>query len=113
MATWDKDLKEHLPSGEGRRVVVWFHDESVFYAHDRWKKGWYHKDASAKPYAKGEGKSLMVVDFVLADFGWLASPDGRQLVQHLFRPGVNQDSYFTNEQTIKQVDEAIDILQES
>ena len=76
MATWDKDLKEHLPSGEGKRVIVWFHDESVFYAHDCQKKGWYHKDASAKPYAKGEGMSLMVADFVSADFGWLTLPDG-------------------------------------
>jgi len=46
--------------GGGRRVIAWFHDESVFYAHDRRKKGWYHKDAGAKPYAKGEGASLMI-----------------------------------------------------
>ena len=71
MAVWDKDMKEHLPSGEGKRVIAWFHDESVFYAHDRQKKGWYHKDASAKPYAKGEGASLMIADFeslLLQDF---------------------------------------------
>ena len=110
MASWDKDLKEHLPSGEGRRVIVWFHDESVFYAHDRRKKGWYHKDASAKPYAKGEGTSLMVADFVSADFGWLTLPDGSRSAQRLFRPGTNRDGYFTNEEIIEQVDEAIDIL---
>ena len=112
MATWDKDLKEHLPSEEGRRVIAWFHDESVFYAHDCRKKGWYHKDASAKPYAKGEGTSLMVADFVSADFGWLTSPDGSRSARRLFRPGANRDGYFTNEQIIEQVDEAIDILQE-
>jgi hypothetical protein len=55
MAVWDKDLTEHLPSGEGKRVIVWFHNESVFYAHDQQKKEWYHKDTSAKPCAKGEG----------------------------------------------------------
>jgi len=39
MAAWDKDLKEHLPSpGERKRVIAWFHDESVFYAHDQRKK---------------------------------------------------------------------------
>jgi len=69
MATWDKDHKEHLPSGEGGRVIVWFYDESVFYAHDQRKKEWYHKDASAKPYVKGEGASLMIANFVSADFG--------------------------------------------
>ena len=113
MTTWDKDLREHLPSLEGKRVIVWFHDESVFYAHDRRKKGWYHKDASAKPYAKGEGVSLMVADFVSADFGWLTSPDGnRSSARRLFRPGANRDGYFTNEEIIEQVDEAINILNE-
>jgi len=77
MATWDKELKEYPPSGEGKHIIAWFHDESVFYAHDRRKKGWYHKYASAKPYAK-EGTSLMIADFVSADFGWLASPDGKK-----------------------------------
>jgi hypothetical protein len=77
MVVWDKDLKEHLPSAARRRVIAWFHDESVFYAHDQWKKGWHHKDASAKPYAKGEGASLMITDFISADFGWLTSPDGK------------------------------------
>jgi hypothetical protein len=112
MASWDKDLKEYLPSGEEKRVIVWFHDESVFYAHDRRKKGWYHKDASAKPYAKGEGQSLMVADFVSAEFGWLTSPDGKRSAQRLFRPGANRDGYFSNEEIIEQVDEAIDILNE-
>ena len=75
MAVWDKDLQEHLPTGGEKRVIAWFHNESVFYAHDRWKNGWYHKDSGAKPYTKGEGPSLMITDFVSADFGWLSSPD--------------------------------------
>ena len=112
MATWDKDLKENLPSGEGKRVIAWFHDESVFYAHDRRKKGWYHKDASAKPYAKGEGASLMIADFVSADFGWLASPDGKRSARRLFKPGKNHDGYFSNEDIIAQADEAMNILLE-
>jgi hypothetical protein len=110
MAVWDKDLKEHLPSGEGKRVIAWFHDESVFYAHDRRKKGWYHKDASAKPYTKGEGASLMIADFVSADFGWLTSPDGKRSARRLFKPGKNRDGYFSNEDIIEQADEAINIL---
>ena len=51
-------------------VIVWFHDETIFYAHDRRKKGWYHKDAPAKPYTKGEGATVMVANFVSAKFGW-------------------------------------------
>jgi hypothetical protein len=72
MASWDKELKEYLPTSavlaEQKRVIVWFHDESIFYAHDRRKRGWYHKNASPKPYAKGEGASLMIADFISADF---------------------------------------------
>ena len=92
MGLWDKDFKEHLPSEEGKRIIAWFH-EPVFYAHDRRKKGWYHKDASAKPYAKGEGTSLMIADFVSADFGrWLTSPDEKQSARQLFKPEKNRAS---------------------
>ena len=113
MATWDKELNEYLPSDGGKRIIAWFHDESVFYAHDRRKKGWYHKDSSAKPYAKGEGASLMIADFVSADFGWLTSADEKQSARRIFKPGKNRDGYFSNEDIIEQANEAIDILQES
>jgi hypothetical protein len=59
-----------------RPVVLWCHDESIFYAHDRRKIRWVHGSEKAKPYAKGEGHSLMVADFVSADYGFLRSPDG-------------------------------------
>jgi hypothetical protein len=99
MASWDKDLKEHLPLADQKRVVVWFHNESIFYAHDRRKKGWYHKDTSAKPYTKGEGASLMI-----ADFGWLTSPDGKQSARRIFKPGKNRDGYFTNTEILDQAE---------
>ena len=39
MVTWDKELKEYPPSArQEKRVIAWFHDESIFYAHDRKKK---------------------------------------------------------------------------
>jgi len=47
-------LPEYGPKMPGLRVIAWFHDETIFYADDRRKKGCYHKDAPAKPYAKGE-----------------------------------------------------------
>src|SRR6266446_2386202 len=67
----------------GLHVITWFHNESIFYVHDRRMKGWYHKDAPAKPYKKGEGASLMIADFVSADFGWLSSPDGKRSARRL------------------------------
>lgn len=79
MATWDKNLVESGPKDSlNRRVITWFHDKSVFYTHNRQRKGWYHKDVAAKSYTKGEGASLMVAGFVSTDFGWLRSPDGKE-----------------------------------
>jgi hypothetical protein len=59
-----------------RLVVLWCHDELIFYAHDCCKIRWVHGSEKVKPYAKGEGHSLMVADFVSADYGFLCSPDG-------------------------------------
>lgn len=56
--------------------ILWTHDESTFYANDRRKIRWVHADEAAKPYAKGEGASLMVADFISADFGWLKATSG-------------------------------------
>ncbi|KAJ7080900.1 hypothetical protein B0H15DRAFT_748478, partial [Mycena belliarum] len=71
MRHWDKDNRpENGPALPGKQVVIWYHDESIFYAHDRKRKNWYHKDASAKLYQKGDGHSLMVADFVSIEFGW-------------------------------------------
>jgi hypothetical protein len=119
MAGWDEQQVDAIPDVNPdavpprREVIVWFHDESVFYAHDRRKKGWYHKDAPAKPYAKGEGASLMVADFVSTRFGWLRSRDGKRSARRLFKPGKNRDGYFSNEDIQEQAQTAMDILLES
>ncbi|KAJ3840965.1 hypothetical protein F5878DRAFT_672164 [Lentinula raphanica] len=102
-----------LPSGavgHRLRVILWFHDESIFYAHDRRRKCWYHKDAPPKPYRKGEGASLMVSDFVSAEFGFLRSPDGLESAQRIFRPGKNRDGYFTNADVLSQAEAAAAIV---
>jgi hypothetical protein len=113
MFNWaEGDLPEFGPTVSGRRVITWFHDESVFYAHDRRKKGWYHKDAAAKPYSKGDGHSLMVADFVSADFGWILSHDGKQSARRILKPGVNRDGYFTNDDILEQVEDAMRIVKE-
>jgi hypothetical protein len=72
-----------------QHVVVWYHDESTFYAHDWCKSGWVHSSETAVPYAKGKGLSQMVADVVSADYGWLHSPDGKQEVQVFFKAGKN------------------------
>ena len=66
----------------------------------------------AVPYAKGEGASLMVADFVSADYGWLRSPDGKQEARVLFKAGKAREGYFTNEDILKQAENAMDILEQ-
>lgn len=62
----------------GHCTVLWYYGELTFYAHDHQKKHWVHKSETATPYAKGECHSLIVADFVSADYGWLKSPDGTE-----------------------------------
>ncbi|KIK74553.1 hypothetical protein PAXRUDRAFT_789771, partial [Paxillus rubicundulus Ve08.2h10] len=95
----------------GRKTVVWFHDESTFYAHDRRKTYWVPKDAKALPQQKGEGSSLMVADFISADYGWLRSHDGKESARVLFRAGKGRDGYFTNDEILAQVKKAMGILE--
>ena len=53
----------------------------------------------------------MVSNFILADYGWLGSPDGKELARVLFQPGTNQEGYFMNKDILQQVGHAMDILQ--
>ena len=99
------------PLADTRNTVVWFHDESTFYAHDRRAVRWVHKDESAKPQPKGEGASLMVAHFVSADYGYLQSPDGTETARVLFKAGKGRDGYYTNERIIQHAEKAIEIVQ--
>ncbi|KAJ3816431.1 hypothetical protein F5880DRAFT_1619331 [Lentinula raphanica] len=59
--------------------------------------------------AKGEGVTLMIADFVSAEFGFLVSPDGHERARREFKPGKNKDGYFTAEDVRVQADQAMDI----
>ena len=91
-------------------TVMWHHDESTFYANDRRNIRWVHKGEGAIPYAKGKGVSLMVADFVSADYGWLRAPDGSQQARVLFKVGKAWEGYFTNEDILRQAMKVMDIL---
>jgi hypothetical protein len=94
----------------GQRVLIWYHDESIFYAHDQQRKSWYHKDCDAVPYRKGEGASFMVADFFSTDFGWLRDHVGQRNARATIRPGKNQDSYFTAQEVCEQASQACQIV---
>jgi hypothetical protein len=93
-------------------TVIWYHDESTFYANDRRDVGWVYSKATAKPRAKGEGASLMVAEFVSADYGWLRSPNGSETARVLFRAGAGagREGYFDNNDILAHARTAMDIL---
>jgi len=111
LRVWRDGLAKARGDPPVRWTVIWYHDESTFYAHDRRTVRWVHKNETAVPRSKGEGASLMVADFVSADYGWLASPDGQETARVLFRAGKGRDGYFTNEEILKQVRTALAILE--
>jgi hypothetical protein len=94
-----------------RRVVVWFHDESTFYANNRRKVHWVHLSEGAVPKPKGEGASIMVAHFVSADYGWLQSKDGSEMAWILFKAGKGRDGYSTTDNIIVHAKQAMDILE--
>lgn len=94
-----------------RYTVVWYHDESTFYANDQRKIMWVDGKETAVPQAKGEGASLMVADFVSADYGWLCSPNRKEDARVLLKAGRTREGYFTNEDVLKQAQQAMKILQ--
>jgi hypothetical protein len=57
-------------------VLIWFHDESIFYAHDRRLVRWVHISEHAKPFQKGDGCSVMVANFFCPEWGWLCGKNG-------------------------------------
>ncbi|KIK75976.1 hypothetical protein PAXRUDRAFT_171134, partial [Paxillus rubicundulus Ve08.2h10] len=93
-------------------IVVWFHDELMFYVNDRRVVRWVFKGETIVPRTKGEVASLMVADFVSADYSWLRSPDGKKEARVLFRCGKGCDGYFTNDDICNHASSAMDILDE-
>jgi len=110
--TWSRENEPFEGPLPGLEVIEWLHDKVIFYAHDQVGRAWYHKDAPAKPYKKGEGPSLMVAHLVSAKFGWLESPDGKKSARVVMSPGKNKDGYFTSDEIIAQAHTAMDILDE-
>ena len=99
-----------IPSPSCQYTMHWYHDETTYTQNDCRQVRWVAKNERPMPQPKGEGSSLMVADFVSADYGWLRSPNGSEQVRVLFKAGVNRDVYFTNEEILEQVTHAMDIL---
>ncbi|CAK5272250.1 unnamed protein product [Mycena citricolor] len=100
---WEEDAECVFVAGpDGRIVVIWRHDESIFYAHDRRTLCWVLSSETAKPLPKGEGKSLMFIAFVSPDHGWAARMS--------IRPGANRDGYYGNKEILEHATAMMDYL---
>jgi len=110
MRAWTEEHGWDLLPQVIRAVVGWVHDETIFYVHDCRQTAWYHHNTTPIPYIKGEGVSLMIADFVSADYGWLRSSNGKDSARVIFRPGKNWEGYFMNDDILTQVDHAMTIL---
>ena len=55
--------------------------------------------------------SLIVTDFVSADYGWLHSSDGKEDAQVLLKVGSSWEDYFTNNDILRQTLRAMHILE--
>jgi hypothetical protein len=109
---WTEEHDDEPPEHQlRRRVVIWYHDESTFYANDQRDLSWHHISETPDLKPKGEGASIMVADFVSADYGFLASKDGSESSRVIFKAGKNRDGYFTNEEIIAHVTRAMNILE--
>ena len=104
-----KDGPPIMPPIGIHQVVVWYHDESTFYAHDRRRKRWVHQLETARPYKKGKGPLEMVAEFCSAEYGFLHLLDGKESAHVLFKAGKGRDGYFGNEDIRKQTAVAMEI----
>ena len=115
MQAWDKDNLDCPvdPSSPSPTcpVVLWFNNQCIFHQNNWQKFRWIYASKKPVPLPKDEGILLMISDFILADYGWLHSPDRKETARVLFQPGINREGYFTNEDVLQQVDNAMDILQ--
>ncbi|CCO31561.1 hypothetical protein RSOLAG1IB_10954 [Rhizoctonia solani AG-1 IB] len=128
MRSWDSEGRVIPPKlNEGEQlVVVWFHDESTFYAHDRRLTRWVHESETAGIRKKGEGVSLMVTDFISADYGWLRSRPGvapiapyksaiggeYESARVIFRAGKQRDGWFRTDHVVEQLSRAMSIVKQ-
>ena len=105
---WADCAPLNLPSGV-HPAATWFYDESIYYANDCCELQWVHEDSSPSPHAKGEGASMMDVEYMSPDYGFLWSLDGKEMACIIFKPGKNRDGYFDNKDIIKQAITAMNI----
>ncbi|KAF8597420.1 hypothetical protein BDV93DRAFT_452909, partial [Ceratobasidium sp. AG-I] len=93
-----------------RPVVIWTHDESTYQQNDQPQLIWNSPEPSNYPQPKGEGRTLMVANFVSSEHGFLVSLDKKSNACVLFEAGKNREAYFNNSRVLAQTTTVLDIL---
>ena len=68
---WDDNWNPLSCPSDLRPLILVTHNESVFFQNDERSICWSHQDSRPAPKPKGEGQSLMVSDFLTAEWGCL------------------------------------------
>src|SRR6185369_16802478 len=114
MATYEGENMKKVPpiltSGEKEHLLV-VHDECIFYSNDG-KCGTWAKSGELPLHKKGNGKSIMVSEFLTEACGRLKltakqiedCPDVPEEAQVYLKPGKNDEGYWTAECLIEQVE---------
>jgi hypothetical protein len=79
---WNDNATPLSRLSELRPLILITHDESVFFQNDERTTCWSHQDSHPSPKPKGDGQSLMVSDFLTAEWGRLR--DGERCVFFFF-----------------------------
>ncbi|GBB90989.1 hypothetical protein RclHR1_18070004 [Rhizophagus clarus] len=103
-------IHSNLPEGEKERILV-VHDECIFYSNDGKRRLWT-KDGEMPLRKKGNGRSIMVSEFLTEVDGHLhlqqtdieKHPHVPEAVRCYLKPGVNQEGYWTAEHLLEQIE---------
>ena len=105
MQWWEGDDMQRALGREctSESEIVWVsHDESIFYSNDDGGKGWGSED-HPDIHKKGNGRSIMVSDFICPCHGRLRL-DGIP-ISVIIEPGKNHDGYWQATDILKQLEE--------
>ena len=113
MAKYEGKSMERIPPAlelNEEEIVLVTHDECIFYSNDG-KRGVWAKSGELPLRKKGNGRSIMVSEFLTEAYGRLCLSD-EQVFDHrnvpkearvYLQPGKNQEGYWTSEHLINQV----------
>src|SRR2546421_9985020 len=113
MAKYEGENMEQIPPTLGpndKEIVLVTHDECIFYSNDG-KRGIWAKSGELPLRKKGNGRSIMVSEFLTEAHGRLCLSD-EQIFNHrntpkearvYLQPGKNQEGYWTSKHLVNQV----------